>query len=498
MLAETARWPKDSRARPHLWYATGEGFREGFTNDGTDMTQAAAGTTGTTQLARTLGLWAIVGLGLGYMTPTVVFDTFGIVSAETGSVVPAAYLLALVVMVFTAVSYGRMTQVYPSAGSAYTYTSETIGPNVGFLIGWAALLDYLLLPLVNALIIRSYMYSFFPGLPPWVTVIVYVAAITAMCLFSMTNTSRVNMVLVVFEVVLIAVFLILATKSLMDGMGNGTIFSTAPIWHDGVDVHLVITGATIVAFSFIGFDAITMYTEEAKEASLVPKAIILALLIGGAIFFVSAWFTQSLFPDVSSFDEESLENSALPQIAFLVGGHLFKIALTAAAFAATVASSLASHASVSRLLYVMGRNGRGPVGKFFGYLHPSFQTPFYAILFVGLVSLLAIQFNLDFVASLINFGALIAFTFVNLTVIIHFAYRRREVHGASQIVRNIVLPAIAMALTVLLWVYLSAESARYGTIWFLIGIAVLLWITRFFRRPLSVNMGETHAITREG
>ena len=457
------------------------------------MTQVDPGSTGTTQLARTLGLWAIVGLGLGYMTPTVVFDTFGIVSTETGNVVPSAYVLALVVMMFTAISYGRMTRIFPSAGSSYTYASATISPNVGFLIGWAALLDYLLLPLVNALIIRSYMYSFFPGVPTWIWVVVYVAAITALCLFSMTNTSRVNMLLVVFEVVLIAVFLVLAGKSLMDGMGNGTIFSTTPMWHEGVHLNLVITGATIVAFSFIGFDAITMYTEEAKDASTVPKAIVLALLIGGAIFLVSAWFTQSLFPDVSNFSEESLQNSALPEIAFNVGGHLFKILLTSAAFAATVASSLASHASVSRLLYVMGRNGRGAIGRFFGFLHPSFQTPAYAIIFVGVVSLLAIAFNLDFVASLINFGALIAFTFVNLTVIVYFAYRRREIHGAKQIFRNIVLPAIGMAFTVLLWVYLSAESTRYGIIWFVVGIAVLLWITRFFKRPLTINMGEAHA-----
>ena len=456
------------------------------------MTETASGSTGTTQLARTLGLWSIVGLGLGYMTPTVVFDTFGIVSEETDSVVPSAYLLALVVMMFTAISYGRMTVVFPSAGSAYTYTSATISPNLGFLIGWAALLDYLLLPLVNALIIRSYMYSFFPSAPPWIWVIVYVAAITGMCLFSMTNTSRVNMVLVVFEVVLIAVFLVLATKSLIDGMGNGTIFSTQPFWHEGVHLNLVITGATIVAFSFIGFDAITMYTEEAKDASTVPKAILLALLIGGAIFFVSAWFTQSLFPDISSFNEESLQNSALPQIAFMVGGHIFMILLTSAAFAATTASSLASHASVSRLLYVMGRNGRGPISRFFGYLHPSFQTPAYAIIFVGLVSLLAISFNLDFVASLINFGALIAFTFVNLTVIVYFAYRRREVSTAGQILRNVVLPGIGIMLTVLLWIYLSAESTRYGIIWFTIGVAVLLWITRFFRRPLTIDMGDAH------
>jgi putrescine importer len=453
-------------------------------------TNAGAETGQTSHLARTLGLWSIVGLGLGYMTPTVIFDTFGIVSEETGGVVPTAYLLALIVMMFTAISYGRMTRVFPSAGSAYTYTSATMSPKLGFLIGWAALLDYLLLPLVNALIIRSYMYSFFPGVPEWIWVVVYVAVITTMVLVSMTNTSRVNMILVAFCLVLIGVFFILSIRSLMNGVGNGTIFSPDPAWHEGVDLGLVITGATIVAFSFIGFDAITMYTEEAKNPSIVPKAILLALLIGGGIFLASAWFTQSMFPDVSNFSEESLENSALPEIAYNVGGQVFKVLLTSAAFAATMASSLASHSSVSRLLYVMGRNGQGPIGKFFAYVHPTFRTPAYAIVFVGLVSLFAISFNLDFIASLINFGALIAFTFVNITVIAYFAFRKRELHGPKEIFRNLVLPVIGVALTVLLWVYLSAESTRYGAIWFGIGILVLLWITRFFRRPLTVNLGE--------
>ncbi|MCO5314872.1 MAG: APC family permease [Solirubrobacterales bacterium] len=457
------------------------------------VAQTGAGQKSSTHLARTLGLWAIVGLGLGYMTPTVVFDTFGIVSEETGGVVPTAYIFALVVMLFTAISYGRMTRVFPSAGSAYTYTSETMSPNLGFLIGWAALLDYLLLPLVNALIIRSYMESFFPSAPAWIWVVVYVAVITTMVMVSMTNTSRVNMILVVFEVVLILVFLVLAAKALADGQGNGTVFSTDPLWHANVHLGLVITGATIVAFSFIGFDAITMYTEEAKDASTVPKAIVLALAIGGLIFFISAWFTQSLFPTLDGFSEDALQNSALPEIAYEVGGQLFKILLTSAAFAATVASSLASHASVSRLLYVMGRNGKGPVSRFFGYVHPTYHTPAYAVVFVGVVSLAAIAFNLDFVASLINFGALIAFTFVNLTVIVYFAYRKRLIKTGREIFRNVVLPGIGVVCTVLLWAYLSAESTRYGIIWFVIGVVVLLWITRMLRRPLSISLDEEEA-----
>jgi putrescine importer len=444
------------------------------------------------QLARTLGLWSIVALGLGYMTPTTIFDTFGIVSDKTESVVPSAYILALIVMMFTAISYGRMTVVFPSAGSAYAYTSATMGPRLGFLIGWSALLDYILLPLVNAVIIRSYLIAFFPFAPAWVSVLIYCIVITGMCLFSMSNTSKLNMILLVFVVTLIGAYLVLANRALENGVGNGTLFSTIPFWHDGVEIGKVMTGTTIVAFSFIGFDAITMYTEEAKDIKFVPKAILYSLLIGGAIFFISAWYTQSLFPDLSAFDEDALQNSALPQIAQLVGGDFFKILLTAGAFAATVSSSLASQASVSRLLYVMGRNGNGPISGFFGYIHPTYKTPFYSVLFVGAVSLLGITLNLDFVASLINFGALVAFTFVNLSVIFLFAIKRKEVNGIRQIFRNIILPSLGIIMTVMMWLHLSHESTLYGGIWFMLGFVVLLWMTKFFKKPMPITLGEGH------
>ncbi len=153
-------------------------------------------------LKRSLGLWAIVGLGLGYMTPTTVFDTFGIVSKETNGVVPLAYIVSLIVMLFTAISYGKMVQVFPSAGSAYTYTRETMSPILGFLVSWSALLDYILLPMVNALIIRIYMVSIFPSVPAWVWVVLYVAVVTGFNYYNMGKTSSFNSILVVFEVVL--------------------------------------------------------------------------------------------------------------------------------------------------------------------------------------------------------------------------------------------------------------------------------------------------------
>jgi len=433
-------------------------------------------------LRRSLGLWAIVGLGLGYMTPTVLFDTFGIVTKETHGVVPLAYLMALVVMLFTAISYGRMAKIFPTAGSSYTYTREAIHPRMGFLVGWAALLDYLLLPLVNALIIRLYMTSLFPAVPGWIWVVTFVAAITALNVWSLNSTSKVNFALVVFAVVMIGAFIVLAVVQLSHGMGQGTLLTGQPFFHSGVQLPAVLTGATVVCFSFIGFDAITMYAEEARDKSHVSKAILITLMIGGLIFLVTGHIAQSVFPDVSGFQ---LTDDTLPEMALKVGGKLFQALFMSAAFAATVASALASHASVSRLLHVMGRNGVLRPMRLFAYVHPRRHTPVYAIVVVGVISLLAITPSLELISSMINFGALVAFTFVNLSVIAWFVVRRREYRTLRQVANNIALPLLGTAMTGVLWSFLHKDALIAGLVWAAIGVIYAVVLSRVTGRKLS-------------
>ncbi|RKJ32329.1 APC family permease, partial [Butyricicoccus sp. 1XD8-22] len=216
--------------------------------------------------------------------------------------------------------------------------------------------------------------------------------------------------------VLMAVFVVLGSIQLYKGMGTGTLMTIQPLFQENMHITHVLTGATVVCFSFIGFDAITMYTEEAKDINIMPKAIAFTVLIGGAVFFVGAYFAQTLFPDVSVFN---VVDDTLPEIALYVGGVVFQLIFLSGAFAATIASGLASHSSVSRLLFVMGRNGVLPK-RLFGYVHPKFRTPFFNVIFVGIVSLLAMGPSLELISAVINFGALIAFTFVNLSVIAYF------------------------------------------------------------------------------
>ncbi|MBS1672440.1 MAG: APC family permease [Actinobacteria bacterium] len=448
-------------------------------------------------LKRNLGLWAIVGLGLGYMTPTVVFDTFGMVGRDTANVVPAAYLVALVVMVFTAISYGKIASAIPSAGSAYTYVRESIHPNLGFMVGWTSLIDYVLLPMVNCLIIRSYLEALFPDIPGWIWVVIYCVLVTAIIYITMRGTSNANMVLLVFSIIVMAVFVVMVIAQLAQGHGAGTVASIAPFLHDGVTLGAVLMGATIVCFSFIGFDAVTMYAEEAKDPKIMPKAILYTVLLGGAIFLVAAYFTQLRFPDWNEFapggDMQYVEDSTLPIIGHIVGGDVLRAVLTAAGFCATLASGLASHASVSRMLLVMGRNNVLP-GKVFGYINPRTHTPTFNIVLVGAICLLAIPFTLELIAAWINFGALIAFTFVNVSVIAWFAVRKGLRKTPRDVFRYIVMPAIGMGLTGLLWANLHQDALIGGTVWAVIGVIYLAVLTRGFRRRVA-SFDENQAVT---
>lgn len=448
-------------------------------------------------LKRSLGLWAIVGLGLGYMTPTVVFDTFGLVARDTDNVVPLAYAVALTVMIFTAISYGKIAGAIPSAGSAYTYARESMHPNVGFVVGWTALIDYMLLPMVNCLIIRSYLEAFFPGVPGAVWVVVYVVFVTGIIYLTMKGTSNVNMILLVFSIVVITVFVVMVVVQLSGGAGVGGVVTIQPFFHSGVEFGAVLAGATIVCFSFIGFDAVTMYAEEAKTPRIMPKAIVLTVVLGGAIFLIAGYFTQARFPAWEEFapggDMQYIEDSTLPLIGEFVGGKGFAAVLTAAGFAATLASGLASHASVSRMLLVMGRNNVLPK-RFFGYINAKTHTPTFNIVLTGAISLLAISFTLEMIAAYINYGALVAFTFVNLSVIAWFAVRKGRRRTPRDIFTYIVMPALGTLLTGLLWVNLDGHALVVGLIWSGLGVVYLAVITRGFRRKVA-SFDESQPVT---
>ncbi|PAE42939.1 Putrescine importer PuuP [Bacillus sp. 7884-1] len=417
-------------------------------------------------------------MGLAYMTPMVVFDTFGIVSGETNGHVPAAYVIALIGMLFTAVSYGKLVRVFPQAGSAYTYTQKAMNRHLGFLVGWSSLLDYLFLPMVNALLTKLYLNALFPSVPDFIWVLVFVGIVTFLNLRSVNVLANFNTLFVLVQILIMVVFIILVIKGLNAGEGTGTVFSMQPFFVEGMNLPILITGATILCFSFLGFDAVTTLSEETPNPEkTIPKAILLTALWGGVIFITTSFFIQSFFPDNSRFIDSE---AALPEIALYVGGKLFQSIFLCTTFVNTLASGLASHASVSRLLYVMGRDKVFPE-KWFGYVHPKWRTPAINVLIVGVISLSAWFFDLVTATSLINFGALMAFTFVNLSVINHFAVREKMHRTPKGFFDYVIMPLLGAGAVAILWINLELSSLIMGAGWFLIGLVYLVFLTKAFK-----------------
>ncbi|GAA0489402.1 MULTISPECIES: APC family permease [Tatumella] len=432
-------------------------------------------------LKKTLTLLPVVMIGLAYMQPMTLFDTFGIVSGLTSGHVATAYAFALIAILFTALSYGKLVRRFPSAGSAYTYAQKSISPHVGFMVGWSSLLDYLFMPMINILLAKSYFESLVPGVPSWIFVVLLVVFMTVTNLKGIKTVANFNSVIVVLQIAVMVFIVGLVIYGVSHGVGAGTLVSSKPFWSSDAQVVPMITGATILCFSFLGFDGISSLSEETKDAErTIPKAIFLTALIGGLLFIAVSYFLQLYFPDISRFKDP---DSSQPEIMLYVAGKTFQFGILIFSCVTVLASGMAAHAGVSRLMYVMGRDGVFPQ-RFFGYISPKWSTPTLNVLLVGAIALLAINFDLVTATALINFGALVAFTFVNLSVISQFWIREKRNKTLKDHISYLILPLLGAMTVGALWVNLEESSMILGLIWAAIGIIYLAVVTRIFRLPV--------------
>ncbi|OZB83007.1 APC family permease [Microbacterium sp. 13-71-7] len=441
-------------------------------------------------LKRTLKLRHLVFIGLAYMAPLAVFDMFGIVADQTSGHVPLAYLVVLVAVLFTAFSYSRMVRFFPIAGSAYTYAKESIHPSVGFLVGWAATLDYLLLPMINAILSGIYMGAIYPQVPFWVWVLLTVIICTALNLVGVRLAASMNVILVGIQLVVAVLFVVLAVVNISNG-ANGAAFTVRPFFSDDVQASALAGGAAILALSFLGFDAVSTLAEEAKRPTRdIPRAIFIIVAAAGAFFLTVTYVMQTLFPDVTK-----LENivGASPEIAKYIGGAAFQAIFVGGYMMAVLGCGITQQLSAARLLYAMGRDGALPT-RLFGRVNPRTGVPVANVLIVAAIALTALFVNLEQASSMINFGAFIAFTFVNLSVIfVFFRFIAKRTIGSW--IGFVVIPAIGVVINVALWLSLDGISMIIGGAWTAIGVVYLLVKTRGFRAappdltgPINVGM----------
>lgn len=439
-------------------------------------TLAAAAARPTTLLPR-LGLLGVVFFGLAYMAPGIVTSTFGVVSEASHGAAPTAYLIATVAMLLTAVSYAVLAREYPTAGSAYTYVGKLLGRTAGFFAGWVILLDYLFLPMVAWLIQSIYLNAQFPNIPIWVWLLINIGATTAVNLLGIALADRVNTWLTIVAMASVAAAAIVMILFL--GREGGGAPSSA-FWNEQTSLVAVSSAAAVAAYSFLGFDAISTLSEETKNARRnIPRGIILAVLIGGAIFVSVSFLMQMVHPG-SDFENADTAGFA---ISVLSGGETFTNINNLIALIAGFGSGLAIQATSSRLLFVMGRDGVLP-RSIFGRLSETFRVPWINILIIAGIGLIGSLLDIERATSLINFGAFLAFALVN-AAFFTWIWKTRTV--GAPIARRALLslvPAAGFFVTLYLFSKLHPEAYLVGLCWLALGVLVVAWSTRGFRRPV--------------
>lgn len=432
----------------------------------------------TTELNRSLRLWHVFALGLAFLAPIAVFDTYGIAVEITNGHVPASYLVTLAAILFTASSYSKMVKAFPQSGSAYTYTQQVISPSLGFLVGWSALCDYLFIPMVNALVMSIFLSAAFPEIPAWIWIVGLVLIITLANIFSVKVTVTYNAIFVVLQLVVIALFVVLLIRSFLQTEGSSSFFSIQPFYTPDLTWSTLLAGSSLLAYSFLGFDAITTLSEETfQPEKTIPRAIFLIALFAGVTAIIVTYLMQISFPDAAIFANS---DGASVEIALKIGGVFFQSLYLGVNIVASIASGIASQISASRLLYAMGRDNVLP-RPIFGYLHPRTGVPVYNILLTGIVALTALFLDLLTTSSFINFGAFTAFAFTNLSVIVYYT-KRVNMRTPKAIISYLLAPLIGMGFIIFLFINLNIHALILGLMWNALGFAYLLYLTKGFRQ----------------
>lgn len=431
----------------------------------------------TTHLRRTLTLWPIIFFGLTYITPFIVLTTFGVFSEASNGTLASSYALTTVAILFTAASYGKMARMFPSSGSAYTYAQKVIDPRLGFMVGWVTLLDYFFLPMVVWLIGTAFLTAQFPEVPAWVFLTAFIVLTTGLNILGIKIANRASLLLIAFEVLVLGLFILLSLRHLA-GAGSGPMFTAAPFWNDASTIAAVSAGAALTGYSFIGFDAVSTFAEEAVDARrTMPKAIVLTALIAGLIFVGVAYVVQLVHPSPVFADPDS----APLEIARTIGGNFFAALFLATVIIAQFAAGIPIQAAGTRLMYAMGRDGALPKG-IFAHVSPRFQTPVFNLLLTGLVGFAALGLTVASSTSFINFGAFCAFAFVNIAVIVAY-YRRLHVEdGPRNVITWVIFPLLGLVFILWLFTHLDPAALTLGSIWLAIGLGWLTWLTGGFRR----------------
>jgi amino acid transporter len=418
-------------------------------------------------------LWHLVVYGIVIIQPTAPMGIYGVVSNVARGHVVSTILIAMVAMLFTAVSYGRMARIYPSAGSAYTYVGREINPVAGYVVGWSMLMDYLLNPIICAIWCSAAARNVLPTIPYAAWAVAFVVLFTLLNLRGAKASGRVNAILAIGMSLVVVVFLASAIRylALVARPIGGQWF--VPFYDPSTFApSRLFRGTSIAVLTYIGFDGISTMSEEVENPRRnIMLATVFTCLIIGVLSAIEVYIAQLAVPYHGPFSD-SLVDTAYVHVARRIGGRFLFQLLNATLLIANMGSGIAAQFGAARLLYGMGRSEALPK-RFFGALSPTTAIPRNNVLLVGVLTLLGVfVLTYESGAELLNFGAFIAFMGVNAAALLHYRFRSTE-----KVLLPAAIPLAGLAVCAFIWLNLARSAQLLGFAWIAVGLAVY-WLRR--------------------
>jgi putrescine importer len=441
-------------------------------------------------LKRVLSLWDLVYFGIILTSPIAAVPLFGEAQVLSNGHAVTTLLLAMVAMSVTAVSFGRMATVYPSSGSVYSYIGRTLNPHVGFILGWAMFLEYLFQPIQNALYAVLAIHRMVPQIPFAFLAAIIVGFITVLTIQGIKFTARTNEVLLGFMILVTAAFLVQAFRYVVLQQHFSGLFSWQPVYNPATfHLRALAAGTSFAALVFIGFDGVSILAEEVKNPKRnVLLASVLVCVFTGLFSGLQVYLAQRVWPDHTTLQNPE---TAFMDVARIAGGPMLFAAYGVVLLVSSLACGLAGHVGAARLLYSMGRDDVLPK-KIFGHLSPKKGNPVYNEWIVGVVAYVAVlTIPWERAAEVVTFGALLAFTAVNVVALLHFWYSP-DALGRRRFFVDAFVPGFGAVFCFILLIGLQPWTKYAGSIWLGIGLVYAAYRTRMFTvRPKLFNFNET-------
>lgn len=430
-----------------------------------------------TQLKRVLGLWDLVFYGIILIQPIAAVGLFGIAQQLSHGQMVTTILIAMFAMMLTAISYGRMASIYPSAGSAYTYVSRGLNAHIGFLAGWAMVLDYLVVPVVSTIYAALALTRLVHGVPYAAWVVAIMLAVTILNIAGVRSAAKSNMILLAVMSIVIAWYFIMTIRYLMLHGGSPALLSMEPIYNpSSFNLRDIFTATSFVALTYIGFDGVTTLAEDVRNPRRnVLVATVLVCALTGVFSAIQIYLAARVWPTYNDF---SNVETAFLDVCGRAGGQPLFEAMALTLFVACVGSTLTAQLGAARLLYGMGRDNVLP-RKAFAKLDRR-GTPVFNIVLIALVATAgSLLISYEHAAELLNFGAFIAFMGVNLSAIRSFYIGKKD----GRLWRDALSPALGFLFCLFIWISLPWPAKVIGTIWLMTGTFYLAARTQGFRNP---------------